>query len=142
MTFKSTENITLTLTIYFDGDCPLCLAEIHLLNNHNHKSLLNFVSLQNLGAADDGIDCVQAMQSIHARLGDMQIITGPDVFFEAYKRTDLKFINFIFSFFIIRSIYALFYLKFAKYRHQISKVIGPCLLTMVRKKYPSNKQKV
>jgi predicted DCC family thiol-disulfide oxidoreductase YuxK len=142
MTFKSTENIILTLTIYFDGDCPLCLAEIHLLKHHNHKGLLKFVSLQNLGAADDGIDCVQAMQSIHARLGDTQIITGPDVFFEAYKRTDLKFINFIFSFFIIRSIYALFYLKFAKYRHQISKVIGPCLLTMVRKKYPSNKQKV
>jgi predicted DCC family thiol-disulfide oxidoreductase YuxK len=136
MTFKSTENIILTLTIYFDGDCPLCLAEIHLLKHHNHQGLLKFVSLQNLGAADDGIDCVQAMQSIHARLGDTQIITGPDVFFEAYKRTDLRWVNVLFSFALVRFVYAKAYVFFAKYRHQISKVIGPYLLKRVKARYP------
>lgn len=139
MTLKSNENITLTLTIYFDGDCPLCLAEIHLLKSHNHKNLLHFVSLQNLEIFDRDINCELAMQSIHARLGDTQVITGPEVFFEAYKRTDLKVINWVFSFTVMRSIYAIFYFKFAKYRHQISRAIGPCLLSLVKKKYPTKK---
>lgn len=139
MTLKSNENITLTLTIYFDGDCPLCLAEIHLLKSHNHKNLLHFVSLQNLEISDSDINCELAMQSIHAKLGDTQVITGPEVFFEAYKRTDLKVINWVFSFTFMRSIYAIFYLKFAKYRHQISRAIGSCLLSLVRKKYPTEK---
>lgn len=136
MYLASLKNITVKLTIYYDASCPLCLAEIHLLKNHNKRGLLDFVSLQDLRPTDCDINCDLAMQTIHARLGESQIITGPEVFFEAYKRTDLRFVNTIFSFSFFRYVYAKFYLNFAKYRHQISKVIGPTLLNLAKKKYP------
>ena len=68
MHFEALKAISEKLTIYYDGDCPLCLAEIHFLAHHNHRSLLGFVNLHEL---DDGqgIDCHLAMKTIHARLG-------------------------------------------------------------------------
>jgi predicted DCC family thiol-disulfide oxidoreductase YuxK len=131
-------NMFSTLTIYFDEKCPLCLAEIILLKQHNHKGLLDFISLQKIDLSCDDINCELAFKNIHARLGDHQIIVGPEVFFEAYKRTDLRVINFLFSLKIFRFIYSRFYFLFAKYRHQISKVIGPFLLACVRRRYPES----
>jgi predicted DCC family thiol-disulfide oxidoreductase YuxK len=119
------------LTIYYDGACPLCLAEIHLLKQHNHKSLLAFVDVQSLDATTAMIDCTLALEVIHAQLADGTIIVGPDVFFEAYKRTNLTGIKYLFSFGVVRYCYAKAYVFFAKYRHQISKVIGPILLKIV-----------
>lgn len=137
MYLKSLQAITSKLTIYYDAQCPLCLAEIHFLKHHNQKGLLDFVSLQQLDTSTGDINCELAYKTIHARLGDKQLITGPEVFFEAYKRTDLRFINYLFSFEVIRFFYAKFYILFAKYRHQISKVIGPSLLSLVQRKYPA-----
>ena len=136
MYLASLKNITVKLTIYYDASCPLCLAEMHLLKNHNKRGLLEFVSLQDLRPSDCDIHCDLAMQTIHARLGESLIIKGPEVFFEAYKRTDLRCINYIFSFAIVRYVYAKFYVHFAQYRHKISKVIGPTLLRWAQKKYP------
>jgi predicted DCC family thiol-disulfide oxidoreductase YuxK len=137
MYLKSLRTITTKLTIYYDGECPLCLAEILFLKQHNQRGLLEFVSLQNLDANCHDINCELAFKTIHARLGDSEIIVGPEVFYEAYKRTDLRTVQYLFSFRVVRFVYARFYVLFAKYRHQISRVIGPCLLGMVRKKYPS-----
>lgn len=141
MDIESLKSITSKLTIYYDGQCPLCLAEIHFLKHHNHKKLLNFVSLQALKPFEQEINCELAMKTIHARLDDKQMIVGPEVFFEAYKRTDLKMMNYFFSFSLIRFIYTKFYTFFAKYRHQISKVIGPLMLRLVQKKYPHDIKK-
>lgn len=129
-----------TLTIYYDGQCPLCLAEIHYLKHHNPHQLLAFVSLQTLNQADCDINCELAMQTIHARLGNT-IITGPQVFFEAYQRTNLTILPFLFSFRLIRILYANFYMLFAKFRHAISKCIGPTFLRIAYWKYPSQNTK-
>lgn len=126
---------TLPLTIYYDGLCPLCLAEVHFLQQHNHGGLLQFSCLQD-ESTSSGIDCKLAMQTIHARLGEHTLLVGPEVFFEAYKRTDLRWVNALFSFALMRFVYAKAYVFFAKYRHQISKVIGPYLLKRVKARYP------
>jgi predicted DCC family thiol-disulfide oxidoreductase YuxK len=117
MYLKNHRAITSKLTIYYDGQCPLCLAEIHFLKHHNQKGLLEFVSLQELDADIDGVNCELAFKTIHAQLGESEIIVGPDVFYEAYKRTNLKFINLLFSFSVSGFIYGKFYFIFAKYRH-------------------------
>ncbi len=137
MYLKSLQAISSKLTIYYDGECPLCLAEIHFLIHHNQKRLLDFVSLQQLDKSEGDINCELAYQTIHARLGEKQLIVGPEVFFEAYKRTDLRLVNYLLSYAAIRFLYAKFYLIFARYRHQISKIIGPCLLNLVQRKYPA-----
>ncbi|CAN6134685.1 COG3011 Predicted thiol-disulfide oxidoreductase [Methylophilaceae bacterium] len=95
----------LPLTIYYDGLCPLCLAEVHFLQQHSHSGLLQFSCLQN-ESTTSGIDCKVAMQTIHAKLGEHTLLVGPAVFFEAYKRTDLRWVNVLFSFALIRFVYA------------------------------------
>ena len=95
-------------------------------------------SLQQVNAANADINCDLAFRTIHAKLGANEIIIGPEVFYEAYKRTDLRLVNYLFSIKLIRFIYAKFYGFFAKYRQQISKLIGLYLLRLVQKKYPSN----
>ena len=127
------KTITEKLTIYYDGDCPLCLAEIHFLRHHNHRDLLSFVNLHAMDSTAE-VNCELAMKNIHGRIGD-DLIVGPRVFDEAYKRTDLKLINFLFSLASFRFIYAKFYVLFAKYRHQISSLIGPCLLRWAKSRY-------
>jgi predicted DCC family thiol-disulfide oxidoreductase YuxK len=124
------KTITEKLTIYYDGNCPLCLAEIHFLKHHNHRDLLSFVNLHAMDSADE-VSCELAMKNIH---GD-NLIVGPRVFDEAYKRTDLKLINYLFSLAWFRFFYAKFYVLFAKYRHQISRLIGPCLLRWAKSRY-------
>lgn len=136
MYLQSLKTISSKLTIFYDGQCPLCLAEIHFLKQHNHKKLLDFVSLQESNTLTDGISCERALQTIHARLGEKQIISGPEVFFEAYKRTDLRLVNYIFSFGMFRFLYAKFYAVFARHRQLISRMIGPFMLNLVYKKYP------
>lgn len=136
MYLDSLKNISPKLTIYYDGQCPLCLAEIHFLKHHNRRKLLHFVSLDTLSPAQHEINCELALKTIHARLGDKKIITGAEVFFEAYQRTDLKLINVLFTFKLFRLFYANFYTLFAKHRHTISKLLGPSLLRLVQRKYP------
>jgi predicted DCC family thiol-disulfide oxidoreductase YuxK len=135
MYLESLKTVTDKLTIYYDGACPLCLAEIHFLKHHNQRNLLGFVNLLDLDQAGAEVNCDLAMKTIHGRLGDKKIITGPSVFQEAYKRTDLKLINYLFSLAWFRFFYGKFYVFFAKYRHQISSLIGPRLLRYAKRKY-------
>jgi predicted DCC family thiol-disulfide oxidoreductase YuxK len=135
MYLESLKTVTEKLTIYYDGACPLCLAEIHFLKHHNQRNLLAFVNLLDLDQASAEVNCDLAMKTIHGRLGDKKIITGPSVFQEAYKRTDLKLINYLFSLAWFRFFYGKFYVFFAKYRHQISSLIGPRLLRYAKRKY-------
>lgn len=138
MYLQSLKTITTKLTIYYDGECPLCLAEILFLKQHNQKGLLNFVNLQSLEASCGDINCELALKTIHGRLGDNEVIVGPEVFYQAYQGTDLRVVNYLFSFRVVRFFYAKFYVLFAKYRHQIASVIGPLVLNLVRRKYPSS----
>lgn len=137
MYLDTLKKITTRLTIYYDGQCPLCLAEIHYLKHHNPYQLLEFVSLESIHQVECDINCELAMKTIHARLGNDTIISGAEVFFEAYQRTNLTVIPFLFSFKLIRCCYASFYIVFAKHRHTISKYIGPILLRIAHWKYPN-----
>jgi len=85
MYLESLKNISTKLVIYYDGQCPLCLAEVHLLKHNNQKKLLDFVSLQESNASEEGINCELAFKIIHARLGYDKIIVGPEVFLRLIK---------------------------------------------------------
>jgi hypothetical protein len=58
------------------------------------------------------------------------------VFEEAYKRSDVKVMKFLFSLKPFKVLYGIFYIRFASYRHQISRVIGPTMLRLAKNKYP------
>lgn len=128
-----------SLTIYYDGLCPLCLAEIHFLTARNRRGLLSFVDISDKEFAEAGhpVSCAAAMARMHGRLGDGQVLTGVSVFAEAYRRAELPFLAWLFSRTWARPVLDLGYGWFARHRHAISRVIGPPLLHLARRWHSS-----
>ncbi len=127
-----------TLTIYFDGRCPLCLAEIHVLRARNRRGLLRFVDVtaQDYCESSHGVSCNAALANIHARLGDHTLLRGPAVFAEAHRRAGLTRSAWLLSRPALQPLLAFAYRQFARHRHTMSRVAGPVLLRIARRMYP------
>ncbi|MDP2399429.1 MAG: DUF393 domain-containing protein [Burkholderiales bacterium] len=126
-----------TLTIYFDGRCPLCLAEIHVLRTRNRRDLLRFVDVtaQDYRESSHGVSCDAALANIHARLGDNTLLRGPAVFAEAYRRADLTRSAWLLSRPALQPLLTFAYRQFARHRHAVSRFAGPLLLRIARRIY-------
>ena len=125
------------LTIYFDGRCPLCLAEIHVLRARNRRGLLQFVDVtaQDYRESSHGVSCDAELTNIHARLGDHILLRGPAVFAEAYRRADLTRSAWLLSRPALQPLLAFAYRVFARHRHAISRLAGPLLLRIAQRIY-------
>lgn len=80
-------SITPELTLYYDGQCPLCQAEIHFLQSRNGEGKLDFVDVTqtNFETSAHRISCEAAMAQIHGRLASGQVLVGVPVFAQAYQ---------------------------------------------------------
>ena len=47
------EDITLPVTLFYDGDCPLCVREVEHLSRKNRKGLLRLVNIRDKGFAQN-----------------------------------------------------------------------------------------
>ncbi|MES2818361.1 MAG: DUF393 domain-containing protein [Pseudomonadota bacterium] len=80
------------LTLYFDGDCPLCAREIHMLRRHADAQRLHLV---NVAAADFDPEAVGQSKRIlqdrlHARFADGQWVTGLDATLWSWRAAGLE----------------------------------------------------
>ena len=126
-------------TLFYDGACPLCLAEITFLKSRNQAGLLSFVDINsaNYDPQQVGVSCKEALAKMYGQVEGEAPINGVAVFGEAYRRADLKTLTWIFTRSWMMPILKPSYWFFAKYRHGISSLLGPCLLRFVKKRYPS-----
>ena len=124
-----------SLTIYYDGECPLCLAEIHFLKSQNKNRLIEFVDVAaaQYDEATHQLSCQLALAAMHGRLADGTLLKGIPVFTEAYRRSDLPMLAWIFSRTWLEPFLSSMYYVFAKYRHSISKTIGPMMLRLSKR---------
>jgi len=122
------------LTLFYDGACPLCQAEIQFLSRRNQARLLDFVDInsERFDSAKIGISCEQALAAMYGRYDNGVLIQGVTVFSEAYRRADLPFLAWVFSRKSLQSIWQLAYRFFAKNRHAISRILGPTALRLVK----------
>ena len=70
------------LTLFFDGKCPLCQAEIVFLSRRNRAGLLGFVDIHS-DLYDEramGLSCSQALAEMYGQFDNGLVITGPAVF--------------------------------------------------------------
>ncbi len=124
------------MTMYFDGACPLCAAEIRMLAARNRRQLLRFVDL-----SQPGVDlpcaevCAQAMENMHAVLADGHSLVGVPVFAEAYRRADLPLLAWLFSRPWLRWLLDPAYALFARHRARVSALLGPPVLRLARWAY-------
>lgn len=81
------------LTLYYDGGCPLCLAEMHNLMLRNREGLLQFVDIADpANAIPAGADRADMMQLLHGRSADGRWLIGVEVFVAMYEAVGLSWV--------------------------------------------------
>lgn len=130
-------------TLFYDGACPLCQAEIVFLQNRNATGLLRFVDINSsqYDAQQVGISCEEALASMYGQIEGEAPINGVAVFGEAYRRANLPFMTWLFTRSWMMPILGPSYRFFAKHRHGISGFFGPPLLKLVNTLYPHKSNK-
>jgi predicted DCC family thiol-disulfide oxidoreductase YuxK len=123
------------LTLYYDGRCPLCQAEMLYLQHRDHLGLLNCVdiTLNDFDANATGLSCERAMASIHGRMENGEWVTGVAVFAAAYERVGLRRMAWLLSRPSLQPVLGWGYARFARHRYTLSRWFGPSVLRFVKR---------
>ncbi len=74
-------------TVYFDGSCPLCRAEIGYYRRKDQYRALCFVDISATGSVPpEGITRQRAMKRFHVRASDGRVLSGAAAFVEVWTR--------------------------------------------------------
>lgn len=123
------------LTLFYDGACPLCQAEILFLSGRNQAGLLDFIDINSdfYDPLATGVSCEQALAAMYGQYADGVLISGAAVFPEAYRRANLPFLAWLFSRKMLKPLVQFSYTIFARNRHAISRALGPMALRLVNR---------
>ena len=112
------------LQLFYDGDCPLCKAEMEFLERRDKNNYIGFVDVRLSHALEPlkGVSCEVALNAIHARTDTGEILMGIDAFCIAYQLTGLNLLAWILSRKSLRPILNYGYRVFAQNRHSISRI--------------------
>ena len=123
------------LTLYYDGRCPLCQAEMLYLQHRDRLGLLNCVdiTLNDFDANATGLSCERAMASIHGRMENGEWVTGVAVFAAAYERVGLRRMAWLLSRPSLQPVLGWGYARFARHRYTLSRWFGPSVLRFVKR---------
>ena len=71
-----------SLTVYYDGACPICRREIALMRRLDRAGRLQLIDFATHGFSEQecGLSCKRLSAVIHARWADGRVIEGVDVF--------------------------------------------------------------
>ena len=113
------------LRIFYDGGCPLCLAEMKQLIKLDRQKKIDLVDINQESFEEDypEIDRQKADQILHGQLADGTILLGLDVTHKAWSLVGKGRWTAIIRWPIIRPLADFAYLKFARHRHFLSRVI-------------------
>ncbi len=74
-------------TVFFDGSCPLCRAEIGYYRRQDQAGALCFVDISDPGTVTpEGITQRRAMERFHVRASDGSVLSGAAAFVEVWTR--------------------------------------------------------
>ena len=74
-------------TVYFDGSCPLCRAEIGYYQRKDQYGAFCFVDISEPGGIPpEGITQERAMKRFHVRASDGRVLSGAAAFVEVWTR--------------------------------------------------------
>jgi predicted DCC family thiol-disulfide oxidoreductase YuxK len=123
------------LTLYFDGRCPLCCAEMMYLQSRDRQQNLAFVDARQEGAlnAVPSVSCQAAMANIHALTSEGELLIGVAAFERAYQMVGLRFLAYLLGRPALKPLLDVGYTFFATHRYKISKYLGPLALFWVKR---------
>jgi predicted DCC family thiol-disulfide oxidoreductase YuxK len=114
------------LTLYFDGSCPLCVAEVRRLEAWNTAGRLAFVDIAQAGfdPSSLGVDLAALNRELHSRTPDGRLLTGLDSMLAAYTLAGRGWMVWPLRIRLLRPALAALYRWFARHRYSISKRLG------------------
>lgn len=116
-----------TLTILYDGHCPICRREIVWLASRNKQGLLAFQDVQQTGfdVSALGVSLDDLLREIYGITSDQRLIKGIDVFAIAYAAAGLSWLAAPLRWRWTRPIFRRLYGWFAQHRSQLAGVFEP-----------------
>lgn len=114
-----------TMTVFYDGLCPLCVKEMKHLADKDIAGALTFYDINQTQFAVDhpDIDYAEANAYLHAKMQSGEVITGLDVTYQAWNLVGKGWLIAPLRWPIVRVIADKVYLAFAKHRYSISKIL-------------------
>ena len=115
--------------VFYDGDCPLCMREINMLQRLDRKK--NNLRFTDISPADfdaesvTGLNYNTLMDEIHGRLPDGTIVTGVEVFRQLYGAVGLGWLTAPTRWPGLRQLSDAAYQAFAKNRLKLTGRCGP-----------------
>ncbi|WP_210115097.1 thiol-disulfide oxidoreductase DCC family protein [Roseovarius aestuariivivens] len=74
------------ITVYFDGGCPLCRAEISLYKETDGAEVIDFVDITQSHDLGEDLDPEEAAARFHVRKPDGSLVSGAEGFVEVWLR--------------------------------------------------------
>lgn len=111
-----------SLTIFYDGYCPLCMAEMNKLISLDKQQKITFVDIQDdtFHSQYPHLDWQTLNARIHGYLSNGQLISGLDVTYLAWKLVGKGWVYAPLRWPLTRWFADLVYIFFAKHRYRIS----------------------
>jgi predicted DCC family thiol-disulfide oxidoreductase YuxK len=76
-----------SVTVWYDGDCPLCLREIKLMRRLDWRDAVDFKAIAEGG--DCPLDPAELLARFHAREGDGDMLSGAAAFAAMWRAIPL-----------------------------------------------------
>jgi predicted DCC family thiol-disulfide oxidoreductase YuxK len=110
------------LTVFFDGDCPICNREIALMRQLDRRRRLIFCdfSRPDYDPTSIAIPPAELGRIIHAYWDDGTVITGVDVFRAMWEAVGLRFLARLTRFSLVEPIVVNAYAWFARNRLRLT----------------------
>lgn len=114
------------LTLYYDGNCPFCAAEMQRLRLWNTQGNLHFIdiSMPGFDSAELGTDMAALDAQLHSRTATGQVLIGIDSMLAAYTLVGRGWIVAPLRVKSLRPLLSSLYRGFARNRYRFSALMG------------------
>lgn len=112
-------------TVFYDGNCPLCIKEINHLHKLDTKNKLKLVNIHSssFNTQYPDLDKHTLSNRIHGLTAEGQMLTGLDVTYLAWKQVGKGWVYAPLRWPVIRWFADHTYNWFAKHRHTIARLV-------------------
>ncbi|MBT0585878.1 thiol-disulfide oxidoreductase DCC family protein [Alteromonas oceanisediminis] len=114
-----------TFTVFYDGNCPLCMTEMKHLMKRNTQQKLIFVDINHPQFSTDhpGLSQRDLQAKIHGRWSHGEMLTGLDVTYTAWRLVGKGWLYAPLRWPVIRWFADWAYTVFARHRQRISTLL-------------------
>lgn len=114
------------LTLYYDGECPICRAEVRWLRRHDRHRRLQYVDVAPPDfSGPPGLPArARLLERIHLRDATGGVHTGMAVFRIAYRAVGLGWLVAPTGWPLLRPLFDRLYLAFARHRMRLGRWFG------------------